>query len=406
MRISASFSGKEIPLKSHFGKRVLAAMVMSAGLLAGSGCAHKQAYVPTVVEIPARSFTTAWTADLDSAKDPVEAMYVRDDYIFVYTHSRMSYVLSRSGGQLLHGEKVVPAGSQLLAPVILKDRIVYPTTATLEVYDLHGKKQKSVDIGAPFRSGAVGSGSIVYVGTDTSNGGRVSAVDMDRPYGPVKWELMTFGGLSGAPALFQGALYIGAEDGRVYAVNEERNPLWSLSDGVFLTGNRITGDVKADEFGVYIACTDSKLYCIDRGTGRLKWQYFATAPLTTGPQITKDMVFQFVPNRGLAAVPKTTGDFNRKAAWVLPEATMYLAEDDKYAYVRLRGNILGAVDKTTGEVKFRSKRSDLDVFGINIKDGIIYAATKRGEVLAIKPVLKPGSVGELVEVPIEGAFGG
>ncbi len=156
----------------------------------------------------------------------------------------------------------------------------------------------------------------------------------------------------------------------------------------------------------YISCTDSKLYCIDRGTGRLKWQYFATAPLTSGPQITKDLVFQYVPNRGLAAIPKTAGDFNRDAAWVLPEATMYLAEDDKYAYVRLRGNILGAVDKTTGEVKFRSKRSDLDVYGVNTKDGIIYAATKTGQVLAIKPVLKPGTVGELVEVPVGMPLGG
>ncbi len=171
----AVLSGKEIPLKSMFGRRMLAGVVTAAGMLISSGCAHKQPYVPTVVEIPARSFTTAWTAELDSPNNPIEQMYVRDDYIFVYTHSRLVYVLSRTGGEILHGERVVTTpGSQILAPVVLKDRIVYPTTATLEVYDLHGKFIRSIDIGAPFRSGAIGVGSTVYVGTDTNNGGRVS----------------------------------------------------------------------------------------------------------------------------------------------------------------------------------------------------------------------------------------
>ncbi len=33
---------------------------------------------------------------------------------------------------------------------------------------------------------------------------------------------------------------------------KSRNPLWSLEGGVFLTGNRITGDVKVDEYGVQV----------------------------------------------------------------------------------------------------------------------------------------------------------
>jgi DNA-binding transcriptional regulator LsrR (DeoR family) len=55
-----------------------------------------------------------------------------------------------------------------------------------------------------------------------------------------------------------------------------------------------------------------------------------------------------------------------------------------------------ALDKATGEPKFRSKRRDLTITTPNTKDATIYAATKRGEVLAIRPVLKGGSVGEIV----------
>ena len=59
-----------------------------------------------------------------------------------------------------------------------------------------------------------------------------------------------------------------------------------------------------------------------------------------------------------------------------------------------------ARDKKTGEVKFTSRRHDLDVFATNTlkEDGVVYAATKAGRIIAIKPILKPGVVGEVVRV--------
>ena len=72
---------------------------------------------------------------------------------------------------------------------------------------------------------------------------------------------------------------------------------------------------------------------------------------------------------------------------------------DRNAYVRTKDNRVAARDKKTGEVRFTSQRRDFTVFGTNPKeDGIIYAGTKGGRVVAIRPVLKPGSVGEVVMV--------
>jgi hypothetical protein len=45
-------------------------------------------------------------------------------------------------------------------------------------------------------------------------------------------------------------------------------------------------------------------------------------------------------------------------------------------------------------VLFTSKGQGFDVFVSNPKDNIIYAARKGGTVVAIKPVLEPGVVGE------------
>jgi hypothetical protein len=59
-----------------------------------------------------------------------------------------------------------------------------------------------------------------------------------------------------------------------------------------------------------------------------------------------------------------------------------------------------ARDKKTGEVKFTSQRRNNDIFATNVskEDGMIYAATKQGRIIAIKPILKPGVVGEVVRL--------
>ena len=82
------------------------------------------------------------------------------------------------------------------------------------------------------------------------------------------------------------------------------------------------------------------------------------------------------------------------------DATQLLAQDDRNAYVRTKGNHIVARDKKTGEVRFTSQRRDLTVFATNLvkEDGMIYAGTKTGRVIAIRPVLKPGTVGEVVMV--------
>src|SRR5581483_683004 len=92
--------------------------------------------------------------------------------------------------------------------------------------------------------------------------------------------------------------------------------------------------------------------------------------------------------------------FNRDARWVAADAVQFLAEDDQYAYLRSSANAVIAVDKKTGQTKFQSQRGDLSKFATNTKDNMIYLATTGGRVMAVKPVLQAGAVGELVLVPV------
>jgi outer membrane protein assembly factor BamB len=137
-------------------------------------------------------------------------------------------------------------------------------------------------------------------------------------------------------------------------------------------------------------------------------------PLRTSPVVTATAVYQFVDNQGIVALDKTTGEFNRKARWAAAGTSQFLAEDDKYAYLlRQRDRRIVAIDRATGKEQFHSQRTDFVAFAINanapaapttapttgpsrVGGGVIFAATRKGQVYAIRPVLTAGSVGEVV----------
>ena len=64
-------------------------------------------------------------------------------------------------------------------------------------------------------------------------------------------------------------------------------------------------------------------------------------------------------------------------------------------------NSIIGVDKKTGEQKLHSTRNDLVAFASNPKGNLIFAATSGGQVLGIKPVTKPGAVGQVVKIELE-----
>jgi outer membrane protein assembly factor BamB len=379
--------------QQRFALACLAAAVMTM-----AGCRKVAPPKPAEIgPVPANSFARAWMAPLDLRNDDLEQLHVRDHGIFAYTEGHASYTLSRQGGALTAASQVTSPATRLGPPVVLGDKIVYPTNTTLEIYDLVGKKIRTIELDFAMRSPAVGKGNTIYVGADFPGGARFIAIDIDKSYRrSPRWAFVTGGGVSASPAMFNEQLFVGSENNRVYAVTLDRKPIWPLEGFSFRTDGRILADLRADDFGVYIASTDTKLYCLDRDTGKIKWEYYSQHPLTDAPVVTSTTVYQAVPNLGLAAIDKLRGKYNREPLWISTAVTQVLSEDAIHVYGRLANNSIVAIDKRTGEQKFKSKRRDFAIFATNSKDATIFATTKNGHVYAITPVLKGGITGEVV----------
>jgi outer membrane protein assembly factor BamB len=381
-------------------KQLVWFLILSPVLALGPGCATRgeKPQPSAVAPLPSGSFAKSWFNALRLGKDQVRALHLRGDTLFVYSEANHVYAVGRSGGDLQYMATPAISGGTLRPPLVLGERIIYPSGSTIEVFNTRGRPVKTIELEKPTRSGAIGSGVTIYFGLDHAEGmGVLASINLDRSYRYLNWEMMAFGAVSPTPAMFEKVIFAGAEDGKLYAVTEDRAPMWALpgSGSTFNTQGKFTSDIKADEYGVYAANTDSKLYCLDRATGKVKWQYYSGVPLQTSPVVFAANVYQYVSGTGIVAIDKANGQFNRQPKWTVKDARQMLSEDQNHVYLKGRDGRILAADKATGEVKFRSK-GKWDLFSTNMTDAMIFASTRDGKVTGIHAVLREGEVGTMV----------
>ena len=389
-------------------KTLLKYMIVSAALIGGchswsgkSSTAHDSA----IAEMPSQSFRQQWSCNLRlNSGERSKALFLRGDQLFVQTTHNKFYSLDRRSGDVQYVSEVAEAATDVKPPLILKNHVVYAAGRTLQFYDKQGRLDRTLPMETPFRSAPVGNDNMIYAGVDHEGGGRLIAIDPAYNYNPIRWQLDTGGGVYGAPVkggTNQALLFAAGLNGKVYGVTVDREGVWpALPDGTFQTAGPIFADLKTSGNDLLVASGDSKLYCLDVRTGRIRWTYYAGVPLHQSPELTAGFVYIFVPGKGICAINRLEGSMDRSASWAVADAEQFLAEDDKYAYLKSTENRILAVEKATGQVKFVSRRTDLATYVSNPvndpKGATVYASTKRGLIMAIVPVLRPGVVGELV----------
>ena len=354
------------------------------------------------------SFRATWKLDVDTARyGPVDQLFLRDDMLVVYTATNTIQVITANGGETSFiTSDVVGANDRLWPPVLVEARnrlgpniervICFPTNTSFVLYTEQGGRVQETQIRRAITAPSAAYEGLVYTGlTGSYATGRVARIDPTREVAPVLNAVQLSGGVASRPAVFQDIVYAADDTGRVWAIAGQRQQAWV--DQYFATSGAIQADLQVDAFGLYVASTDSQLYCLDRTTGRLKWSYFAEVPLYRSPYVTERFVFQPVEGTGVVCLDKIEGDtVSRSPLWTAPEARDVLSQDENNIYLLLGDGRIAAHDKETGEELFRSQRTDFRSFARNATGSRIFAARPDGQIVAIDPVLRRGQVGELV----------
>jgi outer membrane protein assembly factor BamB len=130
--------------------------------------------------------------------------------------------------------------------------------------------------GGPVSSGAALAGGIVYIGSDD---GHVYAFEAASGR-PVR-KFPTSGAVSGGVAAANGMLFAGSADHHVYAFHVGTGErAWA-----YPTGGPVSCTPAVDSKTVYIGSDDHNVYAIDAGTGRAAWHYATGGKVRSGPQL-------------------------------------------------------------------------------------------------------------------------
>lgn len=165
---------------------------------------------------------------------------------------------------------------------------------------------------------------------------RVFKVENYKPLGDLKWAFKTNGKIFSSPIVHDGIVYIGSEDGCLYAIKEKLGKkLWK-----FQTGGAVHSSPAIFNNTVYFGSFDGYYYAVDAKTGNLKWKF-----KTGGEKWSGEIGFL-----GMKPVDKYMDDL-----WDFFLSTPVINPDEKNPSVFFGssdGNVY-ALNADTGELKWK-----------------------------------------------------
>jgi len=255
----------------------------------------------------------------------VYAVDASGDLIAVSGEGRVLRRTALSGGMQTGGYS---------SPAVAEDGTVYAVGSdVLFAFSPGGEELWRQTLGGfTASSPAVGPGGTVYVGCDD---GAVYAIGRD---GKVLWRFWTTGGVRSSPAVGRdGTVYFGSSDGHGYAVGADGKEKWRIATG----GEVVAAPALGPDDRVYFASSDAFLYAL-AGSGTLMWRFRTGGPLVVAPIVDAEgtvyvaggdkKLYAVKPDGTLRWVYETTGLLNSSPVIAGP-GLMYLPCGDGYVHV-------------------------------------------------------------------------
>jgi len=301
--------------------------------------------------------------------EPIQAMWIVDDAVYVFTNKRNLYSMGLDDGYVrwVYAMKddltFAPAAySYKKDGVERKDELFLLSKDVLHCLDKDAGFaiwKKTLPFGAS--SAPAASASHVYVGSWDH---RIYAIDKEDA--SIDWTYRTGAAITAradAAEKTVEAVYVGSEDGSVYAMNpvrEERK--WS-----FPTQGRVVARPVFFRNYVYAGSTDYNLYCIRALDGNVEWKYSSGAPITRDPiAYSRDTIFVIAGNSTLLAVNLQPDVKKEYVRWSKNGVENVLAKGRRDLYVlQLDGTVRALVDETGKERWQAPLMVDADFFAVN-----------------------------------------
>tara|TARA_B100000700_G_scaffold256191_1_gene289306 strand:- start:796 stop:4398 length:3603 start_codon:yes stop_codon:yes gene_type:complete len=251
------YDGKNINIFNTFGEKLWSSTISSyTGRSSVSYDGYGNLYLPTSKGFSAfdSNANELWRIDCQPVSDNIAihangSIYIgctNGNFYSLASNGAINWSLPIEGGHsAIGGKEIVYVSS--------KDGYLYAVNR-------HGNVLWKFETGnAIYSSPIIGHDDVIYIGS-TDN--KMYALNSD---GTLKWSFSTDGPIVGSPALGDdNVLYFGSKDHYVYSINADGSLRWRL-----LTGNPVESSPAIDNGKIYIGSNDGKLYAINSSSKSL-----------------------------------------------------------------------------------------------------------------------------------------
>ena len=101
------------------------------------------------------------------------------------------------------------------------------------------------------------------------------------------WKFKTGAAVRSSPAVSNGVVYVGSDDGYLYAVDvQSGQQRWA-----FKTGGKVRGSLAVAGGAVYFRSGDGILYAVDVQSGQRRWAFAPSLPVVSSPAVADGAVY-------------------------------------------------------------------------------------------------------------------
>jgi subtilisin family serine protease/outer membrane protein assembly factor BamB len=195
------------------------------------------------------------------------------------------------------------------------------------------------------------------------------------------WQFATGNAITSTPAVgSDGTLYVGSNDGSVYAVNPDGSPRWSYPTSGYIDN---ASPALASDGSVIVGSSDGYLYALNGSTGALAWRFQASSPISTTAAIGGDGTLYFHDDLNLYALT-SAGTLKWQVAVNGHTYSSPVIGPSGTLYVGTPAGLL-IIDGTGSTTATLATSSPIDATPAIDADGTVYVATVGGDAYAIHP---------------------
>ena len=190
--------------------------------------------------------------------------------------------------------------------------------------------------------------------------------------GDIFWEFETGDHVQSSPTVVGGIIYVGSDDGTLYAVEAETG----TEQWTFETGDSIQSSPTVVDDIVYFGSQDNILYAVDTASGEEIWRFDEPSnQILTSPTVIDDTVYIGADDNTLYAVDSDTGtqtwEFSNPEGSVSSSPIVI----DGIVYVGAMDTKLYAVDSATGKQQWEFETVSTIRSSPTLVDETVYIST-------------------------------